>query len=427
MPGQFINSGTNPGGKLSLINSNNGGNLNLSVASPTFYTYQGGFNGMPETLYSADSPLDIGSILYTDSALTTPYPYGGLQTSTYFYMVNSPSSGSISGINSNSKQIVLNAGCDLGSGFTQTAFTYPIAYGTLAEVYANNATLYINYAFNGYPLYGQSTISDGTGYYQYDYTTGKITGVLDSCGNNSGFYCTALGSSSPNDCDACNFSLYRNQYAYHSGPVINVGTTLYTDTSLTTPYGSGYYSDGAYSYAIDGSGIVTSKTLCGTKSFSVSINETNTCGDGTPITLYTPQVPGTPQSGLAGVALYTDCELTTPYTYTGPAHDLSRVYDVVGGVFTYNSACLSATISFGLSDTNAAEACSNFTSSPTTMISGYGSTLNDLVTYQSAIWYASNNQNVTASYISDGVNSYEVVQNYNRNAVTCVVGSPTSC
>ena len=33
MPGQFKNTGTNPGGKLSLVNNNNVGNLVLSVAT----------------------------------------------------------------------------------------------------------------------------------------------------------------------------------------------------------------------------------------------------------------------------------------------------------------------------------------------------------------------------------------------------------
>jgi hypothetical protein len=41
MPGQFINTGTNPDGKLSLTNVNNEGNLVLSVATtspgPTLY------------------------------------------------------------------------------------------------------------------------------------------------------------------------------------------------------------------------------------------------------------------------------------------------------------------------------------------------------------------------------------------------------
>ena len=31
MPGQFINSGNNPGGKVSLVNNNNSGNLSIST------------------------------------------------------------------------------------------------------------------------------------------------------------------------------------------------------------------------------------------------------------------------------------------------------------------------------------------------------------------------------------------------------------
>jgi hypothetical protein len=40
MPGQFVNSGTNPGGKFSLINNNNSGNLNFGIAGGggTVYT-----------------------------------------------------------------------------------------------------------------------------------------------------------------------------------------------------------------------------------------------------------------------------------------------------------------------------------------------------------------------------------------------------
>jgi hypothetical protein len=33
MPGQFINSGINPGGKVFLINSNNSGGLQISIGS----------------------------------------------------------------------------------------------------------------------------------------------------------------------------------------------------------------------------------------------------------------------------------------------------------------------------------------------------------------------------------------------------------
>ena len=35
MPGQFINSGTNPFGKVTLTNNSNAGNLDLSIAPPS--------------------------------------------------------------------------------------------------------------------------------------------------------------------------------------------------------------------------------------------------------------------------------------------------------------------------------------------------------------------------------------------------------
>ena len=38
MPGQFINTGTNPGGKLSLINNSNSGNLTMAPNSVQTYT-----------------------------------------------------------------------------------------------------------------------------------------------------------------------------------------------------------------------------------------------------------------------------------------------------------------------------------------------------------------------------------------------------
>jgi hypothetical protein len=432
MPGQFINSGTNPFGKLSLINSNNSGNLSLSIAPPAFYTYQGYYNGFASTLYSADSLLGSGSNLYTDSALTTPYTLGGFISSSYNFLIFSPYSGSIGNINNAGTGISVNEDCTLNSGPTLTAYSYPTYYITLAEVYANDATLYTGPYNNGnHPFPSATTISDGTGLYSYNGATGKLTGILDSCYNVEGAYCTSLATIySGGDCYACNNASPLNTYVWHSGSTIEIGDFLASDPGLTSGIGGNtYYSNGIYSYYTDASSIVTSKVTCGTKSSTYNINETNNCGDGTPITLYYAQNPGVPQTGLAGVTLYTDCNLTTPYTYTGPAHDYSRVYSVVGGVFTYSSACPgTAYIStLGLSNTSAAEACSNFTTSPTTILSTYGSTLDELVTYQSSIWYASNNQNVTASYISDGVNSYEITQNYNGNGYPVVTGSPTSC
>jgi hypothetical protein len=431
MSGQFINSGNNPFGNLSIVNNSNSGNANFFIAPPTFYQYQGYYNGFASTLYSSDSPLAAGSNLYTDSAFTTPYTLGGFISSSYNFAIFSPYSGSITNILNGGTGIPVNEDCTLNSGPTLTAYTYPTYYRTLAEVYANNATIYTGPYNNGnHPFPSATTISDATGLYSYNGSTGKLTGILDSCYNVEGAYCTPLNASYSDDCYACNNVYSLNTYAWHSGSTIEISDFLASDPGLTSGIGGNtYYSDGIYSYHTDVNSIVTSKVTCGTKAGTYNINETNNCGDGTPITLYVAQNPGIPQTGLAGVTLYTDCGLTTPYTYTGPAHDNSRIYDVVSGVFTYNSACPGAgyTATFGLSNTSAAEACANSTTSPTTILSAYGTTLADLVSYQSAIWYASNNQNVTASYISDGTNSYEITQNYNGNGYPVVTGSPTSC
>jgi hypothetical protein len=48
MPGQFINTGTNPAGKLTLTNTNNSGNLTLAIPQICF-------NGMQNVAGVADS------------------------------------------------------------------------------------------------------------------------------------------------------------------------------------------------------------------------------------------------------------------------------------------------------------------------------------------------------------------------------------
>lgn len=399
-----------------------------TTAAPTFYTYNGYYNGEAQTVYSADGPLLIGSTIYTDSALTTPYSLNGFMTTYYNFFTSPPYLGVISNINLNGVGLVVAPACDLASPRFGNIFTYPTFYTTLAEVYANNATLSGPGPITNHPLNGFTTISDGTSYYSYDYITGQLTGILDSCFNIQGSYATPLQASYSDDCYACNNVYNLDVNAFHSGLTIEVGTFLATDPGLTNGLGGNtYYSNGVYSYFVDGTSTVTSKVTCGARSFMYSINETNDCNDGTPIILYAPQNPGFPQSGAAGLSFYTDCALTIPYTYTGPAHDHNRIYDVVGGIFTYNSGCPSYIANFGLSNISGADACLNFSSSPTAVLSTYGITLAELVTYQSAIYYASNNQEVTASYISDGVNSYQIIQNYNGNGVPGVVDPPTSC
>jgi hypothetical protein len=68
MPGQFINTGTNPGGKLSLVNNSNSGNLALGITNISFTATSGDitFNGNYYNNYSAQSSAgfvsDGGSI-----------------------------------------------------------------------------------------------------------------------------------------------------------------------------------------------------------------------------------------------------------------------------------------------------------------------------------------------------------------------------
>ena len=52
MPGQFKNTGTNPDGKLSLVNNNDAGNATFSIAPPPFY---------PVTIYGKNqNPYTFG-------------------------------------------------------------------------------------------------------------------------------------------------------------------------------------------------------------------------------------------------------------------------------------------------------------------------------------------------------------------------------
>jgi hypothetical protein len=88
MPGQFINTGTNPFGKVSLINSNNSGNLNFDVAGGgASYTYTlaslsssnqslaclNGFGGGTELVYASTNDGGAVTRFYADAGLTTPF------------------------------------------------------------------------------------------------------------------------------------------------------------------------------------------------------------------------------------------------------------------------------------------------------------------------------------------------------------------
>lgn len=89
MPGKFINTGTNPGGKLSLVNNSNSGKLSISIPSGggAVYTYTlaslsssnpslaclNGFGGGTELVYASTNNGGAVTKFYTDSGLTTPF------------------------------------------------------------------------------------------------------------------------------------------------------------------------------------------------------------------------------------------------------------------------------------------------------------------------------------------------------------------
>lgn len=81
MPGQFKNTGTNPGGKVSLINSNNAGNLSFSAVPSTYtigqvalggiiaYINGGGSTGTSGLVVTAN---DLGTAVWGCSGTNLP-------------------------------------------------------------------------------------------------------------------------------------------------------------------------------------------------------------------------------------------------------------------------------------------------------------------------------------------------------------------
>jgi hypothetical protein len=85
MPGQFINSGNNPFGNLSIVNNSNSGNLTFAAPAPIVYNFSGSWSFMDRTEaceglntgganYFSLTPLASvtnGTQIYTNSSLTT--------------------------------------------------------------------------------------------------------------------------------------------------------------------------------------------------------------------------------------------------------------------------------------------------------------------------------------------------------------------
>ena len=73
-----------------------------------------------------------------------------------------------------------------------------------------------------------------------------------------GYYIYSLGYDAGSSSTACG-AVPSNYYLSPTLNPLNVGDTIYTDTSLTTPASDGYYSNGTGWYLITGgSGLITS-------------------------------------------------------------------------------------------------------------------------------------------------------------------------
>jgi hypothetical protein len=70
MPIQFINTGTNPGGKLSLVNNNNAGNLVLSAASTPSerYFYLENTDGIIPNSAACNSTTPLINVVFSGGA-----------------------------------------------------------------------------------------------------------------------------------------------------------------------------------------------------------------------------------------------------------------------------------------------------------------------------------------------------------------------
>jgi hypothetical protein len=123
MPGQFINSGNNPFGNLSLVNNSDNGNLNFGVAGGgAVYTYTlaslsstnpslacfNGFGYGTELVYASTNNGGAVTKFYTDSGLTTPFAG---DTYAYLFQFNYPSGTNYSAYIDGSGNVSGNTAC----------------------------------------------------------------------------------------------------------------------------------------------------------------------------------------------------------------------------------------------------------------------------------------------------------------------------
>ena len=411
-----------------------------------------GFYNQQFTIYTG-SAIVSQSVLYTNAGLTTPYPYVYINSNNYKFQLQPPS-GSVVAITCN------NQGSYIGIDVAQTAdfagsklaLTYPVPYDSLIEAYNNNAPIYSDDGFNLFGTYlpyftGWTTITDGKYVFDYNDTTGLLSNpVLAAV---SGGYSTYLYevAGPGNNFNAGNGArLSRPGTYYYSGSVLGVGVQLYSDTALTSPASTNQTSsDGYYVYTVD-NGLIMNKSAYTVdfyvgKRFStfkyVSLEDKCTVNLSGSIDLYfNTTFALSPISIWYNPAIittyYTDNYLT-PYTESGVVLNVdfygndigTTAYTVADGVLTYVSAC--DTFVVGLSNTSGPDACSNYSSNPVTVYSPGYVDLNNAAGGSAPLWYASNNTQITASYVSDGTTSYPITVNSNGQKYSIATAPGTPC
>lgn len=402
-------------------------------------TYAVGRNGQSFTLYSPADPLVTGSILYTDSGSTIPFSGSNFWTNNYYYTLDYPS-GSVKYVYvnfaGNTMRIPVRQTADLSTFPNHTAFTYPVAYNSLSESYANNAPVYDQVgSYSSYlvTFTGWTTISDGIYIFDYDDTTGLLSNpTTSSVVNGYSAIKVAIGS------DACtagnNARQNKNLALFFSGSSFENGITVYGDSGLIYPQGAATTaSDGFYTFIIDSSGVVSEKTPY-TNNFYIEnavLYYGDTClNDSGSISVYYSGIYGNAGFESNIPTYYTDLCFTTPYTESGVfLNNGFEVYSVTTGSLTYVGACPAITGSVGLSDISAADACASSSIAPITVYA-YATNpfiLADAAQYNTSLFYTSTGNPVTASYISDGTNSYQIVQNISGSGFNAAILPATPC
>lgn len=410
-----------------------------------------GFYNQQFTIYTG-SAIVSQSVLYTDAGLTTPYPYVNINSNNYKFQLQPPS-GSVVAITYNNQGSYI--GIDVGENATplfKTALTYPVPYDSLIEAYNNNAPIYSDDGFSLFGTYlpyftGWTTISDGKYVFDYDDTTGLLSNPVlaaVSGGYSTYLYEVAVSGNNFNAGNAARLS--RPGTYYYSGSVLDAGIQLYTDTALTSPAATNQTSsDGYYVYTVN-NGLVVNKSAYTVdfyvgKRFStfkyVSLEDKCTVELSGSIDLYFnttfAPAPSVIWYNPAIITTYYTDNYLTPYTASGDVLNFdyygsdigTTAYTVTDGVLTYVSAC--DTFVVGLSDISGPDACSNYSSDPVTIYSTGFDNLSSAASSGGTLWYASNNTQITASYISDGTNSYPVTVNIYGTKRSEATNSPTPC